>query len=73
MSDDIIRLRPIPGRGADYRDLGPQRVCPCGSEWFNVICKFDEDYEIGIYFTDAKCVECDSIVKIVTEIDKDNQ
>lgn len=73
MADEIIYLRPTPGRGADYRDLGPTRVCPCGCEFFNVICKFDEDNTIGMYFTDAKCIECDSIIKVVTEIDGEDE
>ena len=71
MSDDIANLKPITGQEADYRSLGPIRVCPCGSEWWNVKCKFDEDFEIGIYFTTAKCVQCDSLATVVTTIDKE--
>lgn len=73
MSEDITNSHPTPNSGADYRNFGPVRICPCGSEWFNVKCKFDEDYEIGIYFTDATCVACGSIVTVVTTIDKDKK
>ena len=71
MSEDIANLRATKGQEGDYRSLGPIRVCPCGSEWWNVKCKFDEDYEIGMYMTDATCVECGSIAKVVTELDKE--
>ena len=69
MSEDIANLRATSNTGADLRDLGPIRVCPCGSEWWNVKCKFDEDFEIGMYFTDARCTVCDSIATVVTPID----
>ena len=70
MADDIANLKATTGSEADYRSLGPIRICPCGSEWWNVTCKFDEDYEIGIYFTDAKCALCGSLATVVTELDK---
>ena len=69
--EDFANLKPTSGQEADYRGLGPIRVCPCGSEWWNVKCKFDDDYEIGMYSTDARCVLCDSIATIVTTLDKE--
>ena len=71
MGDEIGNIKSTPGQEADYRSLGPIRVCPCGSEWWNVQVKFDDDYEIGIYATDARCVLCDSKATVVTAIDKD--
>jgi hypothetical protein len=70
MADDISNLKPTVGQEADYRSFGPIKVCPCGSEWWNVKCKFDDDFEIGVYFTDATCVSCGSIATVVTSIDK---
>jgi hypothetical protein len=61
MGKDIANLRATKGAEADYRALGPIRVCPCGSDTWNVKCKFDEDGELGIYFLDMRCVLCDSL------------
>jgi len=72
VSEHITNIKPTKGHEADYRNFGPIRVCPCGSEWFDVICKFDDEYKIGVYFTDARCISCDSLVKVVTEVDKEN-
>jgi hypothetical protein len=59
--EDIANLKPTPGSEIDYRNLGPVRVCPCGSDLWNVKCKFDTDGEIGIYFLDMRCALCDSL------------
>jgi len=61
MAKNISDLKATPGSEADYRGLGPIRVCPCGSDLWNVKCKFDEDNEIGIFFLDINCALCDSI------------
>ena len=58
---EIANLRATPGNEADYRQLGPITICPCGSELWNVKCKFDEDGEIGMYFLDMRCALCDSL------------
>jgi hypothetical protein len=71
MEAQLGNIKPTPGAEADYRSLGAIRVCPCGSEWWNLQVKFDDDYEIGMYGTNARCVLCDSIATIVTPIDKD--
>ena len=61
MSKDIADLKPTSGAEADYRSLGPINVCPCGSDLWNVKCKFDSDGELGIYFLDMRCALCDSL------------
>jgi len=71
MGDDLGNIKPTTGAEADYRSLGPIRVCPCGSEWWNVKVKFDDDFEIGMYATDARCVLCDSLATVVTAIDRE--
>jgi hypothetical protein len=71
MESELGNIRPTQGKEADYRELGPVRVCPCGSEWWNVQAMFDDDFEIGIYGTTARCVLCDSLATVVTPIDKD--
>ena len=71
MSEDIANLKPTSGQEADYRSLGPIRICPCGSDIWNVKCKFDEDFEIGMYFTDAHCASCGSVATVVTSLDKE--
>ena len=72
MGEQLGNIQPTPGQEADYRSLGPIRVCPCGSEWWNVQCKFDDDFEIGMYGTTARCILCDSLATVVTAIDKEN-
>jgi hypothetical protein len=61
MAKDIAYLKPVPGNEGDYRSLGPLRICPCGSDLWNVKCKFDDDGELGIYFLDMRCTQCDSL------------
>lgn len=41
----------------NYRGI-PTRMCPCGSEWFNVPMTFDEDYEPAMWGTKATCFSC---------------
>ncbi|NBU93416.1 MAG: hypothetical protein EBS18_02485 [Actinobacteria bacterium] len=61
MAKDIAYVKANKGQEADYRQLGPLRVCPCGSEVWNVKCKFDDEGKIGIYFLDMRCLLCDSL------------
>ena len=56
---------------ADYTSLGPTRICPCGSEWWNIKVKFDTDFEIGMYTTEGYCVSCNAKATVVTPIDKE--
>ena len=60
-SEPIFNLKPTTGTEADYRELGPITICPCGSNLWNVKCKFDEDGEIGYYFLDMQCALCGSL------------
>jgi len=64
--DDIANIKPTTGTEADYRNLGPIRVCPCGSDLWSVKCKLDDDGEIGIYFLDINCALCGSLATAVT-------
>lgn len=59
--DEIAYKKATPGQEADYRSFGPLRICPCGSDIWNVKCKFDEHGELGMYFLDMRCLSCDSI------------
>ena len=61
MSEDIANIKPTTGQEGDYRSLGPIRVCPCGSDLWEVKCKFDYDGELGIYFLDMRCALCNSL------------
>jgi len=61
MAKDIAYVKPDKGGEGDYRAIGPLRVCPCGSEVWNVKCKFDDNGAIGIYFLDMRCLLCDSL------------
>ena len=53
----------------DYRGM-PVEVCPCGSEVWNVKCKF-EDGEITMYFLDMECAVCGSLATAPTPVDVD--
>jgi len=69
---DIANLKPAQGAEGDYRSLGPVRVCPCGSEIWNVKCRFDADGNIGLYFLDMRCALCDSLAVAPTPESEDN-
>ena len=57
----IEDIKPEPGKNADYRSFGPVRVCPCGSDLWDVKCKFADDDTIGLYFRDMRCALCGSL------------
>lgn len=44
-------------------------VCPCGNNVFKIFASFD-DYEIATYSTDGECIECHTVVKVPTPIDR---
>lgn len=50
----------------------PTSQCPnCGCVFFKAIVQFDpSDYEIGLYFLDAECKDCGTLVTLPTPIDK---
>lgn len=54
--------------GMDLSDI-ITRECICGGTLFKTVVQFDEDYEIGLYFTDGECIECGSRVKLPTPLD----
>lgn len=69
MSKPVHEIKPEKNKNADYRDLGPIWVCPCGSDTWKVISKFDDDGMIALWFTDMTCVLCDSLAKSPTPED----
>jgi len=56
----------IHGEKSDYTSLGPIRVCPCGSEFFHLKVKFEDDNTIGLYLLDMQCVLCSSLAQAPT-------
>jgi uncharacterized OB-fold protein len=52
----------------------PTSECPnCGCVYFKVVVQFDPvDYEIGLYFLDAECNDCGTLVTVPTPIDHPN-
>jgi hypothetical protein len=45
----------------------PTTVCPCGSELWLLKVMFDEDGEIGMYFTETmECVLCGTLATVPT-------
>lgn len=65
----ISDLKPDYSKSMDLRGK-PTHVCICGSELFNVKCKFEEN-EISMYFMDAECAVCGSQVTVPTPVDVD--
>ena len=59
-SKPIGELEPEQGKEADYRAFGPMRVCPCGSDLWEVKSKFDDEGSIGLYFREMRCAICNS-------------
>lgn len=49
----------------------PTTKCPnCSADLFKVVVQFDPiDYEIGMYFLDAECVNCKTLVTVPTPLD----
>lgn len=50
----------------------PTCACPnCGCLLFNAVVQFDPaDYEIGMYFLDASCRDCGTLITLPTPLDK---
>jgi hypothetical protein len=46
-------------------------VCACGNEVFHALIWFNEEREIGGYFTEMACAFCGSIVRGVTPVDEE--
>jgi len=57
----------------DLRGI-PTTLCPsCDNPYFKVIVQFDPtDYEIGLYFLDAECVKCGTLITAPTPLDHPN-
>lgn len=49
----------------------PTAECPrCGSPFLKVVVQFDPvDYEIGMYYLDAECSECGTLLTAPTPLD----
>jgi hypothetical protein len=63
----INELKPDYKMAMDYRGT-PTEVCPCGSDLWNVKCKFNEG-TIVFYFLDMECAFCGSLATAPTEVD----
>jgi hypothetical protein len=50
----------------------PTHACPCGSEAFYIIARF-EDYELAMYYLDMQCIECGTMLTAPTPLDKEGQ
>jgi hypothetical protein len=57
-----------PIRSLDLRGT-PTHACVCGSLLFSVKCMF-EDGDISLWFTDAECALCGSLVTVPTPVDE---
>lgn len=47
----------------------PTAKCICGSDWFRIAVRFDENYEICMYTLDGECMNCGIPVTVCTPID----
>lgn len=55
---------------ADLRGM-PTFMCPCGSDLFTIVAKFDPDTRLpGFYLLDGMCVACGSLATMPTPIDE---
>ena len=57
--------------GPDYRWAGPTHVCLCGNNTFATITVFHER-QVGMYFTDVRCLMCNAYLIAPTEADDDD-
>lgn len=50
----------------------PTASCPnCGSNQIKAVVQLDpSDYEIGMYFLDAECNNCSTLLTLATPLDK---
>lgn len=57
---------------ADYRSLGAIHQCPCGSDMFNLIVRFDMG-EVCFYLREMRCASCGSLAlaPIPDEVEND--
>lgn len=67
----ITELFDVEKGGSDYLFMGPMHTCICGCNVLHILASFDEDGEIGQYFTEAKCASCGSLLRAPTPIDGD--
>jgi hypothetical protein len=67
----IVQLLELEPDGTDLLFMGPTRVCACGNEVFHALIWFNEEREIGGYFTEMACAFCGSIVRGVTPVDEE--
>jgi hypothetical protein len=73
MAKHVTEMKPDYSQAMDIRDKGnPARVCPCGSNIWNVKCIFDDDGDIGMYFLDMECAQCGTLAYAPTPIDTED-
>ena len=53
----------------DARGIPSNECVNCGSTLFTVQVCFDEDYNVGQYFTDAECAICGTLLTAPTPLD----
>jgi len=64
---ELFRCEP---NGRDLLWAGPTTMCLCGNEVFHALIWFNEDREIGGYFTEMMCAFCGSILRGATPVDE---
>lgn len=47
------------------------QACICGNSTFYVVASFTEDGEMGGYFTEGMCFDCNAWVRLPTPIDNE--
>jgi hypothetical protein len=68
LAKHVTEMKPDYTQAMDIRGE-PTKVCPCGSEIWNLKVTFDDDGEIGMYFLDMECAECGTLATAPTPID----
>lgn len=70
-SSPISDLLVVEPGGSDLLFLGPTTECVCGNNVFHALIWFNEDREIGGYFTEMACAFCGSLIRGATAADKE--
>lgn len=70
MAGTVFELFRCDADGHDLLWAGPTTVCLCGNEVFHALIWFNEEREIGGYFTEMMCAFCGSILRGATPVDE---
>jgi len=63
---DLLILEP---GGADLLFMGPTMECVCGNNVFHALVWFNDEREIGGWFTEMACAFCGSLIRGATPVD----